>query len=143
MPRSTAAQENRRRTDGRKIAIKPAAIRLREPAIATGFQSIDLMRTPPSDQNKAVRSKRATFLFKRFETKRCVVSAEAKGVVQCNAYLFLACDIWHIIQVAFGVWVVEIDRSGCDSMFHGQDTNRAFHCPCADNCMANHRLCRP
>src|SRR5258707_107443 len=47
MPPSTAVQENRRRTDGRKIAIKPTAIRLREPAIATGFQSIDLMRTPP------------------------------------------------------------------------------------------------
>src|SRR5580704_2971473 len=142
MPPSTAVQENRRRTDGRKIAIKPTAIRLREPAIATGFQSIDLMRTPPSDQNKAVRSKRATFLFKRFETKRCVVAAEAEGVVQCNSYLFLACDIWHIVQVAFGVWVVEIDRGRYDSMFHGQDTNRAFHCSGAAKQMADHRFCR-
>jgi hypothetical protein len=32
--------------------------------MATGFQSIDLMRTPPNDQNNAVRSRRRTFLFK-------------------------------------------------------------------------------
>jgi xanthine dehydrogenase iron-sulfur cluster and FAD-binding subunit A len=64
MPPRNAVQENLCRTEGRKTAIKQTAIRLREPAMATGFQSIDLMRTPPNDQNNAVRSRRRTFLFK-------------------------------------------------------------------------------
>jgi len=40
------------------------AIKLRDPAMATGFQSMDLMRTPPKDQNNAARSRKTTFLFK-------------------------------------------------------------------------------
>jgi hypothetical protein len=46
------------------MAIRKTAIKLLEPAIATGFQSIDLMRTPPNDQKNAVSSRRKTFLFK-------------------------------------------------------------------------------
>src|SRR5260370_33275819 len=40
------------------------AIRLRAPAIATGVQSMDLMRTPPRDQRNAVASNSTTCLFK-------------------------------------------------------------------------------
>ena len=65
IPPKTAVQENFRRTDGRRMAIKKTAIRLLEPAIATGFQSTDLMRTPPKDQKNAVSNRRKTFLFKQ------------------------------------------------------------------------------
>ena len=43
--------------------ITTAAITLRPPAIATGFKSIDLMRTPPSDQRMAAASRSRTCLF--------------------------------------------------------------------------------
>ena len=62
IPPKTAVQENLRRTDGRRMAIKKTAIKLLEPAMATGFQSMDLMRTPPNDQKNAVSSRRKTYL---------------------------------------------------------------------------------
>ena len=62
IPPKTAVQENFRRTDGRRMAIKKTAIKLLDPAMATGFQSMDLMRTPPSDQKNAVNSIRKTYL---------------------------------------------------------------------------------
>src|SRR6201993_5531517 len=62
IPPKTAVQENRRRTDGRRMAIKKTAIKLLEPAMAIGFQSMDLMRTPPKDQKNAVSSSRKTYL---------------------------------------------------------------------------------
>ena len=65
IPPKTAVQENFRRTDGRRMAIKKTAIKLLDPAMATGFQSMDLMRTPPSDQKNAVSNRRKTFLFKQ------------------------------------------------------------------------------
>ena len=65
IPPKTAVQENFRRTDGCRMAIKKTAIKLLEPAMATGFQSMDLMRTPPKDQKNAVSNRRKTFLFKQ------------------------------------------------------------------------------
>jgi hypothetical protein len=47
------------------MAIKKTAIKLLEPAMATGFQSMALMRTPPKDQKNAVSNRRKTFLFKQ------------------------------------------------------------------------------
>jgi hypothetical protein len=44
------------------MAIKKTEIKLLEPAMATGFQSMDLMRTPPKDQKNAVSSRRKTYL---------------------------------------------------------------------------------
>jgi hypothetical protein len=64
-PPKTAVQENLWKTEGRRMAMRKTAIKLRAPAMATGFQSMDLMRTPPNDQNNAARSRRTTFLFKR------------------------------------------------------------------------------
>src|ERR1700733_8016984 len=63
-PPKTAVQENLWKTEGRRMAMRKTAIKLRAPAMATGFQSMDLMRTPPNDQNNAASSKRTTFLFK-------------------------------------------------------------------------------
>jgi hypothetical protein len=39
------------------------SIRLRVPAIAIGLKSIDLIRTPPSDQRMAAASRSRTYLF--------------------------------------------------------------------------------
>src|SRR5215475_13380643 len=44
--------------------ITATAIRLREPAIASGVQSIDLIRMPPSDHKIAAARRSRTFLFK-------------------------------------------------------------------------------
>lgn len=76
----------------------------------------------------------------RFETKRCVVAAEAKGVVKSNSYVFLASNVWDVVQVALRVGIIEIDRGRYHAMFHGQDADRAFHCSSAAEEMPNHRF---
>src|SRR6476660_6498660 len=50
-------------TPGMTSPIISIATRLRAPAIATGDQSMDLIRTPPRDQRVAAGSKSKTFLF--------------------------------------------------------------------------------
>jgi hypothetical protein len=60
------------------------AIRLRPPAIASGVQSMDLIRTPPSDQRNAVASNSTTCLFKAEFEKSGV--AGVAGVQEANTY---------------------------------------------------------
>jgi|ERR1700751_2826226 hypothetical protein len=73
-----------------------AAIKLREPAIATGASSIDLIRTPPSDHRTAVarRSRTYRFNFQFRETTspfagRCSALAPKRGDIAGLIYILL------------------------------------------------------
>ena len=59
-------------------------MRLRAPAIATGVQSMDLMRTPPSDQRNALASNSKTCLFKA--KNQSTMKSGVAGVQDANTY---------------------------------------------------------
>src|SRR5215468_8715248 len=97
------------------------AIRLLEPAIASGVQSIDLIRTPPSDQRIAAARRNKTCLFKRCpnrenhralqlaEGKSCVVTAKSEGIIEGQAHLPLARYLWDVVKITFRIGVIQID----------------------------------
>jgi hypothetical protein len=57
-----------------------AAITLRAPAIATGFKSIDLMSTPPSDQRMAAASRSRTCLVNEKSRSQKLQECRSSGV---------------------------------------------------------------
>ena len=111
------------------------AIALRNPAIASGFQLISLIRNPPADQRTEVSARRSADRFKlkrragckefpavlhrretclsgravgsdRLEHQRSVVAAEAERVVHGRLDLGFSRCVWNVIKIAFGISVI-------------------------------------
>jgi len=55
------------------------------------------------------------------------VAAEAEGVVDDHVHRHFPRGVRHVIQVAFGIGILQVDGRGNDAVFDGQRARGHFH----------------
>src|SRR5262249_34613407 len=74
------------------------------------------------------------------EDERAVGAAKAEGIGERNVHRRLARHVGNIVQVAFRVWVFQIDGGRKDLVAQGQDGNAGFQAARAAQQMSGHGL---
>ena len=77
-------------------------------------------------------------LREAFDQERGVVASEAEVVAEGNVHFGFASDVWHVVEIALGIGLVEVDGRWDDAVFHRHQASGDFNATCCTKKVTSH-----
>ena len=75
----------------------------------------------------AVMDMKDDSLRKAFDQQGSIVATEAEAVAESDVHFRFARDVWHVVEIALRIRLIEIDGGGHDIFLHGHQAGGDFH----------------